>query len=106
MRSAISLSCYGTKGELLLAERPLKHVEHDLQAIHPNGAAADRAEMLDSVDGGPAAPRERHVDEALLMVFAGGSGEARHSERNVRVRAGEGALGHRPRDDFGNRFVL
>ena len=48
MRSAILESPVrvGTKGELLLPKRLLKHVQHHLEAIHPDSAPTDRSEML------------------------------------------------------------
>src|SRR5689334_651789 len=106
MRSAIErLPSWSAKRELRLFERLLQHAEHDLERFHPDGAAADRAEMLDLVGRVPAAARESHVDEALLMLLAGGAREARDADRDIGMAALQRTLGHGARDDLGDRLV-
>src|SRR5690242_18492581 len=106
MRSAISRLLLRTKGELLLFERLLKHVEHGLEGLHANRTAADRSEMLFAVHGAPVAAGESHVDEAFLMAWASWTGETGDAQCDVRFRALQRALRHRTGDDLRDRFVV
>ena len=57
-----------TKGELLLIELLLKHLQHRLKAVHPDLATADRTVMLFAMLGWLPAAGEGDVDEAFLFA--------------------------------------
>src|SRR5437764_14556550 len=104
MRSAIPvLLVVGTKQELRLFERLLKHLQHHFQGFYPHRSSTRRSEMLDPMNRGLALASEREVDQAFFLARSGGSGETRHAQRDVGLRALKRAFGHRPGDDFGNR---
>ena len=64
-------------------DRLLQHLQHYVERIQPNFAAADRSEMLFAMHGWAGAPSEPKMDEVLFGVRAS---EACSRERKVGPR--------------------